>query len=181
MVASAVDNRTAIPMSASRTAEHADAPGFSGDLVAGPEQRAQDRYLTRRTAIDIDRQRNRVYDISTGGVRMKAPPDCRLLGDEIQGMLVCKAGGADIRVRVRGRVVRVEADGETVGVQFTGMPASHREAIDAVITMMERLEIEAAFEKAREPKKSSPILRAAVATAVFSASFSFAALYLWIR
>lgn len=152
-----------------------------GDVAVGPDQRMQDRYIARKTAIDVDRQRCRVLDISTGGVRMKAPPEARFLGADIQGMLVCKAGGADIRVTVRGRVVRVEADGETVGVEFAPMAASHREAIGAVINMLERLEIELAFEKAQQPKKSPAILRFAVAAAVFSACFSVAALYLWIR
>lgn len=151
------------------------------DLSAGPELRAHDRYVAQRTGISVERQRCRVFDISMGGLRMQAPPEIRSLGAEFTGLLYCKAGGADIRVVVRGRVVRVEADGDTVGVAFAPMASSHQAAVGAIIQMLERLEIEAAFERARAPKKSPPILRFAVAAAVFAATFAVAALYLTIR
>ena len=47
--------------------------------------------------------------------------------------------------------------------------------------MMERLEIEASYEQARRPKSSPPMLRAAVAIAVFGATIGIGALYLTIR
>lgn len=168
-------------MAAIETDAYRGASSLSSDLSGGPERREHDRYMAHRTGINVERQRCRVLDISSGGVRMKAPPEVRHLGAEFRGLLVCKAGGADIRVVVRGRVVRVESDGETVGVQFAHMPSTHRDAIGTIIAMLERLEIEQAFERAREPKKSPMILRVAAATAVFSATFSFAALYLWAR
>lgn len=168
-------------MTASTFQTSTDLDGYLDVAVSGPEQRARDRYVAHKTWLDVDRTRCKVLDISAGGVRMKAPPEARDLGSEIRGMLVCRAGGADIRVMVHGRVVRVEPDGETVGVQFADLPASYGKAVDAVITMLERLEIEAAFLKSQEPKSSPLILRVAVATVVFSASFALAALYLWIR
>ena len=156
-------------------------PAFLQGIASGPERRMQDRYIAQRTAIYVERQRCQVHDISSGGVRMVAPPEIRHLGAEFPGLLHSKAGGADLRVVLRGRVVRVEADGQTVGVQFAPMAPSHQEAVNAIIHMLERLEIEAAFEQARTPKKSPPLLRAAVATAVFGATFGIAALYLTIR
>ncbi|MCR9072385.1 MAG: PilZ domain-containing protein [Alphaproteobacteria bacterium] len=150
-------------------------------LSSGPDNRAHDRYVAQRTGINVDRQRFRVFDISKGGLRMQAPPDFREPGAEFSGLLTSKAGGADIRVVVRGRVVRVEGDGETVGVAFRPMAPSHEAAVGAIIQMLERLEIESAFEKARTPKKSPPWLRVAVSVAVFGATFALAALYLTIR
>lgn len=164
-------------MSVSTTDHEAFAPG----VVFGPENRAHDRYLATKVAIDIDRQRCRVLDVSNGGLRLKAPPEARELGAEVRGVLVCRAAGSDIRVTVRGHVVRVEADGETVGLEFAAMPGNHRDAVAAVITMLQRLEIEGAVRLAQEPKASPVILRAAVAAAVFSATFAMAALYVWIR
>lgn len=155
--------------------------GFFEESAVGQDQRMQDRYVAHRTAINVDRQRCVVFDISTGGVRMQAPPETRGLGEEIRGLLVCKAGGADIRVIVRGRIVRVEPDGQTIGVQFSALPPAHREAVEAVIHMMERLEIEASFEQARRPKSSPPMLRAAVMIAVFGFTIGVGALYLTIR
>ncbi|MDF1791865.1 MAG: PilZ domain-containing protein [Thalassobaculaceae bacterium] len=168
-------------MSLGDTDAYPSGSSFLEGVSAGPERRMQDRYIAQRIGINVDRQRCHVLDISTGGVRMQAPPDSRSLGAEFKGLLVCKAGGADIRVIVRGRIVRVEGDGQTVGVQFAPMPPSHQAAVNAIIQMLERLEIEAAFEQARQPKKSPPILRFAVATAVFGATFGIAALYLTIR
>jgi c-di-GMP-binding flagellar brake protein YcgR len=150
-------------------------------MASGPERRTQDRYVAHRTGINVDRQRCQVFDISTGGVRMQAPPAARSLGDEIRGLLVCKAGGADIRVVVRGHIVRVEPDGETVGVEFAAMTPAHQGAVNAIVHMLERLEIEAAYEQARRPKSSPPMLRAAVAIAVFGATLGVAALYLTLR
>jgi len=155
--------------------------GFFEDIAVGRELRRQDRYVAHRPAINVDRQRCPVLDISTGGLRMQTPPGSRQVGDDILGLLVCKAGGADIRVIVRGRVVRVEPDGQTAGVQFAALPPAHMDAVKAIIHMMERLEIEASYEQARRPKPSPPMLRAAVAIAVFGASIGIAALYLTIR
>ncbi|SDG46051.1 MULTISPECIES: PilZ domain-containing protein [Thalassobaculum] len=155
--------------------------GFFKDIAIGRDQRMQDRYVTHRTAINVDRQRCLVFDISTGGLRMQMPPETRKVGDDIRGLLVCKAGGADIRVIVHGRIVRVEPDGQSVGVQFADLPPAHLEAVKAIIHMMERLEIEASYEQARRPKSSPPMLRAAVAIAVFGATIGIGALYLTIR
>lgn len=148
---------------------------------SGQDQRMQERYAAHRTAINVDRQRCMVLDISAGGLRMQVPAEAREIGDEIHGLLVCKAGGADIRVIVRGRIVRIDPDGQTVGVQFTAMPPAHREAVDAVIHMMERLEIEASYEQARRPKSSPPWMRAGVAIAVFGFTIGVGALYLTLR
>lgn len=154
---------------------------FLAGEAAGADLRAHDRYLAQRTAINIERQTCRVFDISVGGLRMRAPPEARVLGDTFTGLLVCRAGGADIRVVVRGRIVRLEPDGETVGAAFSPMAPSHRAAVEAIIVMLERLEIEAAYERARTPKKSPAILRFAVAAAVFVATGGLAALYLTLR
>lgn len=154
---------------------------FFKDNAVGRDQRMQERYATHRTAINVDRQRCLVFDISTGGLRMQMPPESRRVGEDIQGLLICKAGGADIRVIVRGRIVRVDSDGQTVGVQFAALPPAHLEAVNAIILMMERLEIEASYEQARRPKSSPPMLRAAVAFAVFGATIGIGALYLTIR
>ena len=86
-----------------------------------------------------------------------------------------------IRVVVRGRIVRLDPDGQTVGVQFAPLSPAHQQAVDAIIQMMERLEIEASYEQARHPKSSPPMLRAAVAIAVFGATIGIGALYLTIR
>ena len=157
-----------------------DAGSFLEGLATGQDQRIHERHPATRTAISVDKTLCQVFDISTGGVRMQAPPKTHALGDEFQGLLVCKAGGADIRVVIRARIVRVDADG-TVGVQFAALPPAHQEAVNAVIQMMERLDIEASYEQARRPKSSPPALRAAVAIAVFGATIGIGALYLTLR
>lgn len=154
---------------------------FLEEFAVGKDQRMQERYAAQRTAINVDRQRCMVFDISPGGLRMQAPPETRGLGDDIQGLLVCKAGGADIRVIVRGRIVRVEPDGQTIGVQFSALPPTHQEAVGAIIHMMERLEIESSYEQARRPKSSPPWMRAGVAIAVFGFTIGVGALYLTLR
>lgn len=154
---------------------------FLSGEAAGAELRAHDRYVAQRTAISLDDQPCRVLDISVGGLRMQAPASARVPGETFSGLLVCRAGGADIRVVVRGRIVRLEPDGETVGAAFLPMAPSHQAAVEAIIAMLERLEIEAAYERARTPKKSPAILRVAVAAAVFVATGGLAALYLTIR
>ena len=150
-------------------------------FAAAEDQRMQDRYTAHRTAISVGGELRAVLDISSSGLRMQAPPGSRLLGDEITGLLVCKAGGADIRVTVTGTIVRIDPGGETVGLQFSALPPTHRDAVDAIIHMLERLEIEASFEQARRPKSSPPMLRAAVAIAVFGVTLGIGALYLTIR
>lgn len=155
--------------------------GLFAGIAVGADQCRQDRYVAHRTAINVDRQRCLVLDISSGGLRMQTPPGSRQVGDDIHGLLVCKAGGADIRVVVRGRIVRLDPDGQTVGVQFAPLSPAHQQAVDAIIQMMERLEIEASYEQARHPKSSPPMLRAAVAIAVFGATIGIGALYLTIR
>ena len=165
---------------ASPGGESAGANVLEGFATA-QDQRMRERYTAHRTAISVDGQLRAVHDISADGVRMQAPPGSRLLGDEIKGLLVCKAGGADIRVTVTGTIVRVDPDGETVGLQFSALPPTHQDAVNAVIQMMERLEIEASFEQARRPKSSPPMLKAAVAIAVFGVTLGIGALYLSIR
>jgi hypothetical protein len=167
---------------ASMAGENGSGP-LPGTISTGPEMREYDRYVAQKTWLDIDRVRNRVIEVSLGGVRItaKGPAELQELGAEVRGMLVSKAGGADIRVMVKAKVARLEGDGQTVGLEFLPMATANLKAVASLIQLFERLEIEAAFDTPDEQKKSPVWLRAAVAISVFSISVSFGALYLWIR
>ncbi|WP_268245292.1 PilZ domain-containing protein [Thalassobaculum fulvum] len=145
----------ALAYQADSPTDHVAPPAPLAD--GGRERRVHHRREAVKVWAQVDGGWYKVHDLSLGGLRLDRPVDSPGEGGVIEGDIHSRAGNRARQAGFSATVVRVEDDGQRIGVAFAPMADEQIDGLLAILSAVER-----EFVSAREAELRREELRRAL-------------------